>query len=108
MTTGGTSLRATRAWARVRRFSRDDAFPTVILLAVIAVLGAYTFSVNTRPERVQHRVGPHAAAALGFISLGQATVVLTGGIDVSVGPLAGLMVVIASFAIVAGASRRRS
>ena len=95
-----TSLRA-----RVRRFSRDDAFPTVILLAVIAVLGAYTFSVNTRVLS-EFNIGSALTllAALGFISLGQATVVLTGGIDVSVGPLAGLMVVIASFAIVAGAS----
>ena len=72
MTTGGTSLRATRAFGRVRRFSRDDAFPTVILLAVIAVLGAYTFSVNARVLS-EFNIGSALTllAALGFISLGQ-------------------------------------
>ena len=36
-------------------------------------------------------------AALAFISFGQECVILTGGIDLSVGPLAGLAVVIGSF-----------
>jgi ribose transport system ATP-binding protein len=36
-------------------------------------------------------------AALAFISFGQECVILTGGIDLSVGPLAGLVVVIGSF-----------
>jgi ribose transport system ATP-binding protein len=36
-------------------------------------------------------------AALAFIGLGQLLVILTGGIDISVGPLTGLVVVVASF-----------
>jgi ribose transport system ATP-binding protein len=36
-------------------------------------------------------------AALAFISFGQLIVIMTAGIDISVGPLAGLIVVIASF-----------
>lgn len=100
VTAGAQSLAA-----RLRRFSRDDAFPTVILLGIIAVLGVYTFGINPRVLSA-FNVGSALTllAALGFISLGQATVILTGGIDISVGPLAGLMVVVASFAIITGAS----
>ena len=38
-----------------------------------------------------------AATALGFIALGQTVALLMGGIDLSVGPLAGFLVVVASF-----------
>jgi ribose transport system ATP-binding protein len=41
-------------------------------------------------------------AALAFISFGQLIVVMTGGIDLSVGPLSGLLVVIASFFVLDG------
>ena len=37
------------------------------------------------------------ATALGFIALGQTVALLLGGIDLSVGPLAGFLVVVASF-----------
>ena len=37
------------------------------------------------------------ATALGFIALGQTIALLLSGVDLSVGPLAGLLVVIASF-----------
>jgi ribose transport system ATP-binding protein len=45
-----------------------------------------------------------ACAALGFISLGQTFALLLGGIDLSVGPLAGFLVVVASFFILDGKS----
>ncbi len=45
-----------------------------------------------------------AAAALGFIALGQNIALLTGGIDLSVGPLAGFLVVVGSFFINDGKS----
>jgi ribose transport system ATP-binding protein len=38
-------------------------------------------------------------SALGFVAIGQTTVMMTGGIDLSTGPLAGFLVVIASFYI---------
>jgi ribose/xylose/arabinose/galactoside ABC-type transport system permease subunit len=38
-------------------------------------------------------------SALGFVGIGQTTVMMTGGIDLSTGPLAGFLVVIASFFI---------
>ena len=43
-----------------------------------------------------------ACAALGFISLGQTFALLLGGIDLSVGPLAGFLVVLASFFMLDG------
>ena len=45
-----------------------------------------------------------AAAALGFISLGQTVALMMGGIDLSVGPLAGFLVSSASFFINDGKS----
>src|SRR5207344_579786 len=45
-----------------------------------------------------------ACAALGFISLGQTFALLLGGIDLSVGPLAGFLVVLASFFVLDGHS----
>ena len=47
------------------------------------------------------------ASALGFIALGQLIVMLTGGIDLSVGPLTGLVVVVLSFFAGAGQSDAR-
>jgi len=44
------------------------------------------------------------ATALGFIALGQTVALLMGGIDLSVGPLTGFLVVIASFFVNDGAS----
>jgi ribose transport system ATP-binding protein len=45
-----------------------------------------------------------ACAALGFISLGQTFALLLGGIDLSVGPLAGFLVVVGSFFVLDGRS----
>jgi len=45
-----------------------------------------------------------AVAALGFISMGQTVALMMGGIDLSVGPLAGFLVVAASFFINQGRS----
>ncbi len=43
-------------------------------------------------------------AMLAFISAGQLCTILVGGIDLSVGPLAGLAVVLASFLLPSGVS----
>src|SRR4051794_40296166 len=45
-----------------------------------------------------------ACAALGFLSLGQTFALLLGGIDLSVGPLAGFLVVLGSFFVLDGRS----
>ena len=57
-----------------------------------------TTTVNDRFLSVRSINGTlFLASALAFISLGQLIVMLTGGIDLSVGPLTGLTVVILSF-----------
>jgi ribose transport system ATP-binding protein len=90
---------------RLRHFVRNDWFPSVVLVAMILVLGAYTYSVSPRVLSA-FNIGSALTllAALGFISIGQTTAIVTGGIDISVGPLAGLLVCIASYFVVAGSS----
>jgi ribose transport system ATP-binding protein len=91
--------------ARARRGIMGDYGPAVILLVVIVVLGIYTFNVNARvlsTFNITSMLG--LLAALAFISFGQLVVVMTGGIDLSVGPLAGFLVVIASFFVEDGKS----
>jgi ribose transport system ATP-binding protein len=90
---------------RLRDFARGDYAPSVVLVLVILVLGVYTYSENelvTTAFNVSSMLT--LLAALAFIAFGQQVVILTGGIDLSVGPLTGLMVVIASFFVVAGKS----
>jgi ribose transport system ATP-binding protein len=90
---------------RVRTFAKGDYAPSVTLAAVILLLGLYTWTVNERftaPFNVTSVLT--LLAALAFISFGQLIVLLTGGIDLSVGPLAGLCVVVWSFFVVDGKS----
>jgi ribose transport system ATP-binding protein len=81
-----------------QRLLKGDYSPVAIIGLAIIALAVYvnvghsnflaTFNLSTMML---------AAAALGFIALGQTIALLLGGIDLSVGPLAGFMVVIASF-----------
>jgi ribose transport system ATP-binding protein len=81
-----------------RRFVQGDYAPSSLVAAIIVLLtivllgknGAYLSNFN-----VSNLLA--AATALGFIALGQNIALLTGGIDLSVGPLAGFLVVISSF-----------
>ena len=83
---------------RVRQFLGGDYLPSVILAAVILGLGIYTTVVTTRfVSQFNLNSMLMLFAALGFISLGQQIVIMTGGIDISVGPLAGLVLVVGSF-----------
>ncbi len=80
------------------RFLSGDHSPTLILLALIVVLGLYTASVNDFFLSSRSISGTlFLASALAFVSIGQLIVLMTGGIDLSVGPLTGLTVVILSF-----------
>ena len=68
-------------------------------------LGAYVLSQNDRYLSDFNITSVmFACAALGFISLGQTFALLLGGIDLSVGPLAGFLVVVGSFFILDGKS----
>jgi ribose transport system ATP-binding protein len=80
--------------------TRSDRAPAAVLLAVVAVLagwatavdGSYLSSVNITSVLTLF-------AALAFIAIGQQLVMLTGGIDLSVGPQVGVLIVVASFAL---------
>ena len=90
---------------RLRDLAKGDYAPSLVLALVILALGAYTFAHNARflaPFNVTSLLT--LLTALAFISLGQTIAIMTGGIDLSVGPLAGLLVVIASFFVTDGAS----
>ena len=69
----------------------------MLALAIIA-LAVYTQGHNSRFLSTFNLTSLTVLiAATAFISFGQECVILTGGIDLSVGPLAGLVVVIGSF-----------
>jgi ribose transport system ATP-binding protein len=86
--------------ASLRRFLRGDYAPAFLLAAVIIGLGAYIYAQNDRylgDFNISSML--LLVSALGFIAMGQTIALLTGGIDLSVGPLVGFLVVIASFFI---------
>jgi ribose transport system ATP-binding protein len=93
----GESAPAARS-TRLKRFLQGDYSPVLILALVIVVLGAYVYSQNDRYFTAFNITAIQGLiAALGFIAMGQTIALIIGGIDLSVGPLAGFLVVIASF-----------
>jgi ribose transport system ATP-binding protein len=91
--------------ARAHRLVQGDYAPVVILGVVMLALGAYVLSRNDRYLSDFNITSVmFACAALGFIALGQTIALLLGGIDLSVGPLAGFLVVVASFFVLDGRS----
>ncbi|WP_052952581.1 ATP-binding cassette domain-containing protein [Devosia psychrophila] len=83
-----------------RHFVQTDNAPAIPLAAVIVVLALFGYSQNPlflSSFNVSNML--MLATALGFIAIGQNIALLSGGIDLSVGPLAGFMVVVASFFI---------
>ena len=94
-----------RRSSRLARFIEGDYAPVAVLAAVMVALGAYVFSQNDRYLSDFNITSVmFACAALGFISLGQTFALLLGGIDLSVGPLDGFLVVVASFFVLDGRS----
>jgi ribose transport system ATP-binding protein len=85
---------------KFRRFLRGDYAPPVMLAVVMVALALYIlpksdtylgdFNLNSILLLV---------SAVAFVAIGQTTVMMTGGIDLSTGPLIGFLVVIASFFI---------
>jgi ribose transport system ATP-binding protein len=91
--------------SRLARFIEGDYAPVVVLAVVMIALGAYVLHHNSRyTSDFNINSVMFACAALGFISLGQTFALLLGGIDLSVGPLAGFLVVLASFFVLDGRS----
>jgi ribose transport system ATP-binding protein len=108
MHTAERAARTRSGASRLARFIEGDYAPVVVLAMVIIVLGAYVLSQNSRYlSDYNINAVMFACAALGFISLGQTFALLLGGIDLSVGPLAGFLVVVASFFVLDGRSPAR-
>ncbi|MEO1000431.1 MAG: ATP-binding cassette domain-containing protein [Pseudomonadota bacterium] len=83
---------------RVRHFVQTDNATVGPLIVVAVALALYVAGQNENylsAFNVSNIL--ILATALGFIALGQTVALLMGGIDLSVGPLAGFCVVIASF-----------
>lgn len=98
--TAGLQEKARAASAGLRHLLQSDNAPAVPLALVIALLGLYVFSQNANFISAFNIYNILLlATALGFIALGQTVALLLGAIDLSVGPLAGFLVVVASFFI---------
>ena len=81
-----------------------DYAPSAILALLIVLLALYTGSVNGRFFTDLNLQGMLLlASALVFVSIGQQVVLLVGGIDLSVGPLTGLVVICLSTIVGPGA-----
>ena len=90
--------RAGRAGTWLRDLGRGDFAASAVLGVAIIAIALYTQGHNSRfLSDFNLSSLTVLIAALAFISFGQECVILTGGIDLSVGPLAGLVVVIGSF-----------
>jgi ribose transport system ATP-binding protein len=90
---------------RRRRILRSDFLPPTVLLGMILALGLFIFSKNNMyfgSYNINAVLG--LATGLGFIALGQTIVLMTGGIDLSVGPASGVLLVVGSFFINDGKS----
>jgi ribose transport system ATP-binding protein len=94
----GAATTGVKQKSRFARFLQGDYAPSVLLVGVIVLLGAFIFSQNARYLSDFNIISVLTlVSALGFIALGQTIALLIGGIDLSVGPLAGFLVVVGSF-----------
>lgn len=92
-----------RRWNLARFLERSDYAPAAILLLFILLLGGYTASqADTYLSIGNLQTYLLMLSALGFIALGQFIVLMLAGIDLSVGPLSGFLLVVASFIVVPG------
>lgn len=88
-----------------RKILQSDFVPPVILTGMIGLLALFIFSKNNLyfgSYNINAVLG--LGTGLGFIALGQTIVLMTGGIDLSVGPASGVMLVVASFFVNDGKS----
>jgi ABC-type sugar transport system ATPase subunit/ribose/xylose/arabinose/galactoside ABC-type transport system permease subunit len=89
---------AGRARGWLRQAGRGDYAASGVLAIAIIAIALYTQGHNARFLSTFNLSSLTVLiAATAFISFGQECAILTGGIDLSVGPLAGLVVVIGSF-----------
>jgi ribose transport system ATP-binding protein len=108
----GAVLTATNQRAHVKRgisglwaWAAGDWAPLVMLILAIGVLGLYAANANEFYLSERNISGMLAlVATLALVAFGQQILMLVGGIDLSVGPLMGFVVVIQSFYLVDGAA----
>jgi ribose transport system ATP-binding protein len=100
-THGGSALKVDEAKTKgIRHYLQSDNAPAVPLALVTILLGLYVYSANDNFLSIYNVYNILLlATALGFIAMGQTVALLMAGIDLSVGPLAGFLVVVASFFI---------
>jgi len=86
----------------LRRIARSDLTPAAVLLVAILALGVVALSQSPfyLTERNFSLFLP-LLATLAFFALAQQLVMMVGGIDLSVGPLASFLVVVGSFSLAA-------
>ena len=90
--------RGTSTSTAAGRFIRGDYAPVAVLVTVMVCLGAYIYSRNDRLLSGFNITSVMLLiTALGLIALGQTISLLLAGIDLSVGPLSGFLVVVGSF-----------
>ncbi len=96
-----SSDRAAGGRGGFKHFVQTDNAPVIPLALITVLLGLFVFAQNTNFLST-FNIGNMLllATCLGFIALGQTIAILSSGIDLSVGPLAGFLVVIASFFLV--------
>ncbi|MFI6485489.1 ATP-binding cassette domain-containing protein [Nonomuraea sp. NPDC050663] len=88
-----------RAWGLLR----GDHAPGMVLALAALLLMMYAATQSGQLLTSQNLEGLlYTMSALIFVSLGQMIVVVLGGIDLSVGPLTGFLVVVASFLATSG------
>ncbi|WP_172328433.1 ATP-binding cassette domain-containing protein [Mangrovicoccus sp. HB161399] len=98
MTATNTRAAAAEWGGRLARLGSSDWAPFLMLAAAILILGAVAGSVN--PYFLTERSLTNLmamTATLAMVAYGQHLLMLTGGIDLSVGPLMGLCAVTGSF-----------
>ncbi len=94
----GRATQAERRQDAAHRIGRSDHLPSVVLGVLIVALALYTTAGHPlfmRSRNLQTLL--LLGGVLMFASIGQLTVLLLGSIDLSVGPLIGLVVVVMSF-----------
>ncbi|GCD96994.1 ATP-binding cassette domain-containing protein [Embleya hyalina] len=97
--------RRTTANPRLLTWLARDSAPGVLVGAVVTLLGLYAAVANDAYLTHRNLQGMLTlVVALGLAGIAQQFVMMTGGIDLSVGPLMGLLVVVESYYLVDGSA----
>ena len=87
--------------SRVRRFLSGDMAPAAVVMVGVVLLGVYTALQNDRYlSGATFNSLLTMFAVLAFAAMAQQVIMITGGIDLSVGPLMTFLLVVGSFVLV--------